>query len=285
MKIFVTGGTGFIGSHVLNQAIVNGHEIVATRRTKNSKTRVTLSKEPIWIDKELPDINVDDLAGSKVLLHLAAHSANVPYDNLATCLYWNLVCPLQLLEKALLAGIKHFVIAGTCFEYGESSLKYDFIPPTAALEPTQTYPASKACASIAFLQWSKEKNVSLSIQRIFQVYGEGEQQSRLWPSLKEAAMSGSDYKMTKGEQVRDFIHVSKVASRLVERCETLATMNNHIEVQNLGSGKPMTIRQFAEDFWQEWSAKGSLLIGELPYRQGEVMRYVPLVPDDLKNNL
>ncbi len=284
MKIFVTGGTGFIGSHVLNLAIANGHEIVATRRSKNSKTRVSLSKQPIWIDKELPDIKVEDLAGSQVLLHLAAHSANVPYDNLATCLYWNLVCPLQLLEKALLAGIEHFVVAGTCFEYGESGLRYDFIPPTAPLEPTQSYPASKACASIAFLQWCKEKKTSLSIQRIFQVYGEGEQKTRLWPSLKEAALSGLDYSMTRGEQIRDFIHVSKVADKLVERCETIATKKSHIEVQNLGSGNPMSIRQFAEFWWTEWSAKGSLKIGELPYREGEVMRYVPLIQNCTERN-
>ena len=177
------------------------------------------------------------------------------------------------------------MIAGSCFEYGKSGLRYEFIPPTAPLEPTQSYPASKACASIAFIQWCNEKKVSLSLQRIFQVYGEGELNTRLWPSLREAAMNGADYNMTQGEQVRDFIHVSKVAEILIKRCENLAEKSNFIEVQNLGSGRPMTIRRFAESWWEEWSAEGKLIIGSLPYRSGEIMRYVPAVPDDIDSIL
>lgn len=281
MKIFLTGGTGFIGSHVINHAITKGHQIIASRRSSQAGTRVELIHEPLWIERNIKDVEENDLEGSGILLHLAAHSANVPYDTLENCIYWNVMCPLNLFEKAYSTGVRHFVVAGSCFEYGESGLRYEFIPPTAPLEPTQTYPASKACASIAFLQWAKEKNVSLSVQRIFQVYGEGEQESRLWPSLRKAALSGQNYSMTKGEQIRDFIHVKKVAKILVDRCEMLVNTEGHIEVQNVGSGIPTSIRDFASYWWREWNAKGVIEFGRLPYREGEVMRYVPLVPKDM----
>jgi nucleoside-diphosphate-sugar epimerase len=65
-----------------------------------------------------------------------------------------------------------------------------------------TYPASKAAASIAFTQWSIENQLKLKYLRIFQVFGEGEAESRLWPSLRKAALSGNDFDMTHGEQIR-----------------------------------------------------------------------------------
>jgi hypothetical protein len=46
-------------------------------------------------------------------------------------------------------------------------------------------------------------------------------------------------------------------------------------IRNVGTGKPQTIRQFAERWWEVWGAKGKLLPGALPYRQYEVMRCVP----------
>jgi hypothetical protein len=46
-------------------------------------------------------------------------------------------------------------------------------------------------------------------------------------------------------------------------------------VRNVGSGRPQTVRQFAERWWREFGAQGKLLIGDLPYRSDEVMRYVP----------
>ena len=48
-----------------------------------------------------------------------------------------------------------------------------------------------------------------------------------------------------------------------------------IDVRNIGSGVPIKIRDFAEKIWSEKKAKGNLLFGTIPYRDGEVMRYVP----------
>ena len=75
----------------------------------------------------------------------------------------------MLFNLAYEAGIRKFVITGTCFEYGKKGEEYEFIPPDAALFPTQTYPTSKAIASIALIQWALEKNVTLKILRLFQI--------------------------------------------------------------------------------------------------------------------
>lgn len=216
--------------------------------------------------------------GCTALVHLAAHSANVPYDILENCIRWNVLAPLHMCSAAVEAGIETFVIAGSCFEYGRSGERYDFIPPDAPLEPIQTYPTSKAAASIAFHGFACDHNVRLLLLRIFQVFGDGELESRLWPSLRRAAFAGEDYPMTDGEQVRDFISVEQVAATFVAALNRTDLLPGQPKVENLGTGQPQTLRTFAEHWWAAWKAKGRLRFGEIPYRANEVMRYVPLMP-------
>src|SRR5258708_9251023 len=274
MEIFVTGGTGFIGNHFIRRAIAAGHTVTALYR-KESNVRIPLSSPSSWLGKPIPEISESDLQRHNVLVHLAAHSAMVPYDCLSECLRWTVYEPAKLFEKAARAGIKRFIVAGTGFEYGKSGERYEFIPVTAPLEPTQTYPISKAAASIAFAGLAREIKVEMLIGRIFQVYGEGELETRLWPSLRAKALSGSDLDMSPGEQVRDFIPVEDVAAYFAHAIDRADLFAARPLIENVGTGRPQTVRAFAEYWWKEWKAKGQLRIGTLPYRDNEVMRYVP----------
>ena len=275
MKIFLTGGTGFIGSHFINLAVGAGHKVIALKR-KNSSSRVQLYKEPEWVVGEL-DGDYEALNTCEVLVHLASHSTNVPYDSLENCLYWNLYASIKLFRCAIASGISKFLIAGTCFEYGRSGERYEYIPTDAPLEPTMSYPASKAAASIAFFQLAVEQSLRMQYFRIFHVYGEGENENRLWPSLKRAAQEGRDFPMTRGEQVRDFIYVKDAAQRFVDALEFDGVKEGIPVVNNLGSGNPQSIFEFAQYWWNKWEAKGKLLPGAIPYRENEIMRFVPKV--------
>jgi nucleoside-diphosphate-sugar epimerase len=280
MNIFLTGGTGFIGSHFLKLALDFGHSVKALKRNTNSITKIPLSVEPYWLIKDFCEIDESDLEDIDIIVHLAAHSANVPYDSLLNCIKHNVEDPLIFFEKAINAGVRKFVVAGSCFEYGRAGERYDFIPTNAPLEPTQTYPASKAISSIAFYQFANQYKLQMQYLRVFQVYGEGEAESRLWPSLRRAAHSGQDFPMTKGEQIRDFIDVKTVAKIFLNEAELMVTCKDsepQFIVKNIGSGNPQTILDFSKFWWEKWKAKGKLLVGELPYRNGEVMRYVPKI--------
>jgi UDP-glucose 4-epimerase len=275
MKIFVTGGTGFIGSYFVRQALSEGHIVMALRRSTASTPRIRLEQQPHWLDRSMDEVTAADLEGCHVLVHLAAHTGNVPYDTLANCLRWNLISPLALFEQARLAGIQRFVVAGSCFEYGKSGEQYDAIPTDAPLLPTNSYAASKAAASIALTQWAEEHHISLDILRVFHVFGEGEAETRLWPTLRRAALSGADVPMTAGEQIRDFLHVEDVAITFLVKAVEPGVPEEGARIFNLSSGKPYTLRAFAEYWWKEWNAQGSLMFGKIPYRQSEVMHYVP----------
>ena len=276
MRLFVTGATGFVGSHFVNAAHRGGHKVVALRR-KGSKPRIELDQEPEWIEGSLDNEFKKELKGCDALVHLAAHSPNPPYDTLDQCLYWNLTASLNLLHQAYDVGIRNILIAGTCFEYGRAGERYNYIPTDAPLEPTMAYPTSKAAASVAFFGWGIDKLVNMQILRIFQVFGKGEPESRLWPSLRKAALLGDDYPMTKGEQVRDFISVEDVAAAFVQGLNFDGVESGIPLIKHIGTGKPQTVIEFSEYWWRYWGAKGKLLPGAVPYRDNEVMRYVPKI--------
>jgi nucleoside-diphosphate-sugar epimerase len=277
MKIFLTGGTGFIGSHFINQAHTAGHEVIALRRSTKSKPRIPLQYEPSWIDQPMSSVDARNLQGCDCLVHLAAHSANVPYDSLENCIQQNVLEPLALFRKAIESKIKRFIVAGSCFEFGASGERYELIPPHAPLEPTTSYPASKAAASVVFHSLAKEENLELLILRIFHVYGEGELTSRFWPGLRAAALQGEDFPMTDGLQIRDFIPVEQVANSFLGALERTDLQAGQPVFENLGTGNAMTLADFARLQWEEFEAAGKLLIGARPMRQGEVMRFVPKV--------
>jgi nucleoside-diphosphate-sugar epimerase len=276
MKLFVTGGTGFVGSHFINAAHRAGHDIVALRRP-GSQPRVTLEREPAWVDGPLDGDYRAAMQGCEVFVHLASHTPNPPYDTLVNCLHWNVQASIGLAEQARDEGITQFLVAGSCFEYGRSAQRYSFIPVTAPLEPTLSYPTSKAAASIAFQGFAAQYKVQLKILRIFQVYGEGEQANRLWPALRTAAQAGANFPMTQGAQLRDFIDVKDVAAAFVHGLDFSQTPPGEPIISHVASGKPQTLLEFATHWWQAWGGTGTLQPGAVEYRFNEIMRLVPEV--------
>ncbi len=278
MRLLITGATGFVGSHFTAAAIASGHQCTACRRDSPRPPRVAIEPPPTWIDKSLADLTDQDFANIDCVVHLAAHSANVPYDSIEACLQGNVIEPLAMVRRAAAAGVRRFVIAGSCFEYGPAGQRYEFIPTDAPLEATLSYPLSKAVASRVLSAVAVEANLSMSIHRIFQVFGPGEADGRLWPSLRSAAQSGEDFDATEGQQVRDFIDVRDVSKQLVAAVDAIVDQPpGPAAVYHIGTGQPQTIRQFTEHWWRAFGGTGQLNFGAKPYRPGEVMRYVPQI--------
>lgn len=276
MKIFVTGSNGFIGSHVVKKALSSGHEIVGLRRP-NHLAKIDLPRQPTWFEGTLETDMGQALEGCEAIIHLAAYGVNQNFDSWHEAFRWNVSASVNFLGQAKQAGVKRFVIAGSCFEYGRSAERYKYVPWDAPLEPVNAYGASKATTTIAAMAFARENELELAVLRPFHVFGEGESQERLWPSLKKAALAGEDFPMTFGEQIRDFTPVEFAAEKFIHYAVEAIIKQGEPVIHNLGTGKPMSLNSFAEEQWKKFGATGRLKRGEIPYRKNEVMRYVPLV--------
>lgn len=276
MRILITGGTGFIGSHVIEVALARGHEVRALRRPGSNPVR-ELPSQPEWVACSIEDLPESALGGVDAVLHLAATGVSPQKIDWASAFQINVAASVAFCGRALAAGIHRIVACGSCFEYGKSGVRYEAIPPEAPLEPIGPYASSKAAFSIAFEALAGSyPDASLSILRPFHLFGEGQHESNFWPSLRAAALAGADFPMTAGEQVRDFQPVADAARCFVDELERPTDPGRFLKA-NLGSGVPVTLREFAEQWWSNWNATGELKLGALPYREHEVMRFVPRV--------
>ncbi len=286
MRIFVTGATGFIGSHFVRAAIENGCSITANGRSVEKARELswslpaTAQDRLVWNHSALSEITEDQLVGHDAFLHFAAYGVSPQPCEWAKAFQVNVADSVAVMHSAIRAGIARIVICGSCMEYGRSAERYEAIPADAPLEPVGPYATSKAAQSIAAGGLAREMNACVSILRPFNVFGEGQHSRNFWPSLKRAALAGEDFPMTLGEQVRDFVPVEGVAKAFLKAALHSSERENDVAkglalCANVGSGVPQTLRGFAEACWVQFNAKGKLLPGLLPYRGNEMMRYFP----------
>lgn len=258
--------------------LAKGHCVVAI-----SRSRLEVGEHPGLVEINLPisAIGRQHIEGCEVLVHLAAHGVGAGMNDWAGCFQVNVHDSLRLWTEALAAGVRRLVVCGSCFEYGRSAERYEFIPVDAPLEPTGAYHSSKAAATMAALGLAVDKQAEVVIVRPFHVFGEGESAQRFWPSLRSAALAGHDFEMSIGTQVRDFVPVEAVASILCRFATESAVKPGAPKIHNIGSGVPCSLAEFASHWWKTWGAPGQLRLGAVPLRANEVMRYVPKVEAEL----
>lgn len=274
MRIFVTGGTGFIGSYFLSSALDAGHEVLALRRTSNTTTPIALHHEPSWLECDLADLKESHLASCDVVVHLASAGVSpktVGWDDLVAI---NVAGTSHVIGTAHRAGVKRVVVSGSCHEYGLTGMLYDFIHPNAPMAPTTLYAASKAASFHLATAYASTYGLELFYGRIFTTYGLGQYKGNFWPLLRRAALQNEDFPMTLGAQVRDFIPVATVASKLLDACQTLAISPGKPRVENIGSGVPLTLLEFAQQEWLRLGGRGKILPGAVAERPGDVQRLV-----------
>lgn len=250
-----------------------GHSVIALRRSENVGSRIDGAEPERWMTKSMIDVATQDFTGVDVLVHLAAKGVTPQIATVEEMFQVNVWESLQLWRKAADCGVKKLVLVGTCQEYGRSADRYDFIPADAPLEPTTGYAASKAAASLAAIALANERKFDLTIVRPFNCYGEGQHPSNLWPAVRRAALAGEDLPMSSGSAIRDFIPVEAAANRIVDLALD-RTESSGVVVKNVGTGKPTTVREFVEGWWEHWNATGKILVGALPDRKSEPVRFV-----------
>ena len=273
MKILVTGSTGFIGSHLLVELLRKEHEVVAVRRP-GSEPVIQLERQPIWLERSFLNLDAQDFEGVEVVVHLAAAGVSPQRACWQELEQINVTSGLRLIQLAHKSGVLRFVSTGSCIEYGAEALNWVNIPPWASLRPATPYGASKAAGFLTLHAYAMMNSIEFFYGRIFTAYGKGQFRGNLWPSLRSAAQAGVDFPMTKGEQIRDFIPVSKVAQHLRIAVERSDLQMSKPLVVNIGTGKGQSVVDFAREQWKKFGAPGRLKPGDLSTRTCETPRLV-----------
>lgn len=168
------------------------------------------------------------------------------------------------------------VHAGSALEYG--SISGNLAEDTAPC-PTTVYGKTKLAGTLALSNYCVKNELRGLTARLFTVYGPGEHEGRLLPSLMAASRSGKPLELTWGTQKRDFTYVRDVAQGLLRLGLSGARPG---EIVNLATGCLSSVRSFVETAARVLGiAPSALLWGKIPTRSEE-MAHSPVAVDKLR---
>ena len=266
LKIAVTGATGFIGRHVITELLKHNVEIIATYHVKKNVERHSSRLSWLPLDISKPSDNIFSKIGRPdVLIHLSW--SGLPNYNSPHHYEEELHNQYVFLKNMIVGGLKSVVVAGTCFEYGMQSgaLSVDI-----ETKPMNSYSFAKDSLRKQLEFLKLEHEYKLIWARLFYMYGDGQSELSLLPQLRKAVKERrNSFKMSGGEQLRDYMHINKVAVSLVK----LAFHEKFSGLVNICSGEPKSIRSIVEEWISENVWKIKLELGYYPYPEYEPMEF------------
>lgn len=269
-NILITGGLGFIGSHISNMLVEDNNVVIVDNlSTGNINNLNNPNHDNMEIIKD--DICEVDwnymLDGIDYIFHLAA-MASVPLsvDEPIRCNEVNLDATVKLLSSAVKNNVKKIVFSSSAAVYGQNMNMP--LKETELLMPTSPYAASKASCELYLKSFYESFGLKYTVLRYFNVFGPKQDKNSYYaaviPNFISAFLSGENPKIYgDGEQTRDFVYVEDVA-----RANILACESSYNGVVNVASGEKISVNQLFEVIKNTLGS--DLDVEYLPERQGDI---------------
>ena len=271
MRVLVTGGAGFLGSHLVDALVAAGEEVIVLdnlHRGSPANIDAHLRTGAVtFIEGDIRDYAavLEAAAGIDVVYHLAAQSnvigATKDTDYSFTT---NVAGTYNVLKAAASASVRRLVFSSSREVYGEpDSIP---VPESAPLVAKNSYGASKVAGEAYCRVWESMTGLECQILRFANVYGPRDR-DRVIPIWLERATRGEPLELYGGEQVIDFVWVGKAVEALLAAAGIEPT-----GPINVGSGTGVTLPHLAQRLLEETRSLSRL--ETFPARGAEVVRFV-----------
>lgn len=268
MKVIVTGGCGFIGSHLTERLLNEGHDVtvidnLSTGRELNI-AHLKHFKTLKFVRSDISDFSTIEPHFKQVdwVFHIAALADIVPsIENPLTYHHSNVNGTISVLEAARKNNIKHLVYAASSSCYGIPDIYPT--PETAPIKSQYPYAVTKNLGEQYVMYWNQIYGLPVTSLRFFNVYGPRSRTSGTYGAVfgvfLAQKLNNKPFTIVgDGKQTRDFTFVSDIA----DACITAAKNDNAIgQIMNVGSGNTYSVNLLTQ-----------LLGGEviyIPKRPGE----------------
>ncbi|MEB3826902.1 SDR family oxidoreductase [Phormidium sp. CCY1219] len=265
MRSLVTGGSGFIGSHVVDALLALNHEIIvlddfSTGRPENL-AHVKGKIELVECDISNPGSWIEQFKNIDWVFHLAALADIVPSIQKPEAYFRsNVDGTFNVLQASVASGVKRFIYAASSSCYGIPDTYPT--PETSPIRPQYPYALTKRLGEDLTMHWAQVYKLPALSLRFFNVYGTRSRTSGTYGAVFGVflAQKLNDRPFTivgDGKQTRDFTYVTDVAAAML----AAAKSDRVGEIYNVGSGQTVSVNRLVE-----------LLGGEktyIPKRPGE----------------
>lgn len=247
-NILITGGLGFIGSHITNKLIEDNNIILIDNLTTGKIDYINNPKHENLrlIKKDLNSLDLNaHLKNIDYVFHLSAMvSVPLSVEYPITCHLENVTTTLNLLNACVKNDIKKIVFSSSSAVYGENTnlpLKENEVPM-----PTSPYAASKASCELYLKSFYESYGLKYTALRYFNVFGPKQDKNSPYttviPNFINAILENKQPEIYgDGEQTRDFVYVDDVANANIKACQS-----NFNGIVNIASGERITINKLYE---------------------------------------
>ncbi len=266
MRILITGGSGFLGRHVVKYFLDNSsHYLILLTRDKSDYSWLDEINQPRFEKvslEELRSTKSDDFEHyADTILHMATEYGRNAED-VDQILVSNLGLPISLLKFAKTAQVPHFVNIDSYFNKPGNA--YDYLGD---------YAKSKKALAL----WYPAYSETLTITNIIleHVYGPGDNPMKFVPTfIRSASKNFADgTTFSQGEQIRDFVYVEDVASALLQ-VVSQKDLNKGVRNMNLGTGVGTSLAEFGRTVCEQLGITSRPPFGSGSYRENEIMASV-----------
>ena len=278
MKVVVTGGAGFIGSHLVDELLKRGHEVLAVDNLVNGKEEnladamqsdnFTFEESDILEATRMTTL----LQNTDVVFHLAClgvrHSLHSPFENHLV----NAEGSLNVLEAARANKVKKFFYISTSEIYGD--IKQFPIDELGVPLPKTVYGSSKLAGENYAYSYHQCFDLDVTITRIFNNYGprahyEGDAGEVIPRSIVQMLYGKAPIIFGDGSVTRDFFYVKDTARAL---CDLMDMQGIRGEIINIGTGDEITMKQLMTSLITEMGLEGKMEIDFQDDRPADVPR-------------
>lgn len=250
MKVVVTGGSGFIGSHVVDLLLAEGHAVtvIDNHSTGRAANLAHVADKVLLVEDDLAKAGtwVSAFAGADWIVHLAALADIVPsIQNPTGYFQANVDGTFNVLQAARAAGVKRLVYAASSSCYGIPDIYPT--PEAAPMRPQYPYALTKLLGEQLVMHWAQVYRLPALSLRFFNVYGPRSRTSGTYGAVfgvfLAQKLAGRPYTIVgDGTQTRDFTFVTDVARAVLAALESEVTG----EIFNVGSGATVSVNRLVD---------------------------------------
>lgn len=263
MKVLLTGATGFLGSHLLNQLLKLKYDTVILKRSFSNTERIdSIVNNDHLIIYDLDKVDTEAIFVNHsidIIIHVATEYGRND-TTIHKILETNLILPLKLVELGIKYKVKGFINTDSYFN--KDSLSYSNL---------LNYSLSKR----SLLNWLKQLSKQIRIVNVVleHIYGPYDSDTKFVENFiqKISVQHVDNISMTHGHQKRDFIFVDDVVDAYIDLIEYANAHDFTYETFEVGTGNSIEVREFVNIIKKLSVSKTVINYGEIPYRSDEIM--------------
>ena len=200
-KVLVTGASGFIGYHVIENLINSNFKVLGVDINEPENPQEGCK----YLKKNVSNLNEEDINDCDFIIHLACDT-NIKnsIENPVPTTDNNLGITVKLLSLASKVKIKKFVFPSTASMYGTNNIPWN---EKMISDPGEPYSWQKISIEYALKMWTSRYKLPTTILRLFQVYGLKDNKNKILPYVLKNCLKNNKFNLTKGLQTRDFCNV------------------------------------------------------------------------------